>query len=472
MRSVLNPPESKEARFTLQRLYYILRILCIVAPVAIFCSVHFGFQDIYWKECPSPAAGSQPLYSAGFNIVNASFIKSPPLTFTVTVDVPPAKIAAAKTSDEVSKLLKDPNTLAINLSDNENTLGGKQPFGTDCTTTIEISRSTGLAGHSATMINFLWQKGKHVRLIDTKLYSGAPTSPYYKKYPHVSERQLLAQTKWQIVVCLAIAVAVILTTILVKLLLSKRKELSNRKTELANSETKLRNTETELVKTQTKLDKALQAIQSSRVGAYLPIGEDVAEEYQQKTEEETTEEKRFKVALTFPGERRDSVEKIADLLVEALGEKRVFYDKYFEAELARPDLDIYLQKIYHAKSELVVVFLCAEYEKKEWCGLEWRAVRDLIKNRRTSDIMPIRFDDTHIRGLFSIDDYINAKDHTPEQIAEYIIERYQINQETTEEMDGGKQESSENKAAQRSGKREKPVKKKKRKKTKTKKKKH
>ena len=149
---------------------------------------------------------------------------------------------------------------------------------------------------------------------------------------------------------------------------------------------------------------------------------------------------------------------------EVLGKSGVIYDKHFEVELARPDLYIYLQEIYHAKSELVVVFLCAEYEKKEWCGLEWRAVRDLIKNRRTSDIMPIRFDDTHIRGLFSIDGYINAKEHTPEQIAKYIIERYQINQEAREEMTRGKQKSPKDQAAR------KPRKTAKKKKKKTKKK--
>jgi len=75
--------------------------------------------------------------------------------------------------------------------------------------------------------------------------------------------------------------------------------------------------------------------------------------------------KRFRVALSFPGEKREFVEKVARFLIEAFSKDQIFYDKNFEAELARPDLDTYLQEIYHNNSELIVVFLCAEYEKKE-----------------------------------------------------------------------------------------------------------
>jgi GTPase SAR1 family protein len=139
--------------------------------------------------------------------------------------------------------------------------------------------------------------------------------------------------------------------------------------------------------------------------------------------------KRFRVALSFPGERRKYVEKVAENLVEEFGEEQVFYDKNFEAELARPDLDTYLQGIYHEDSELIVVFLCAEYEKKEWCGLEWRAIRDLIKKKKAWEIMFVRFDDMEIPGTYSIDGYVSAEGREPEEVAERIIERYRINEQ-------------------------------------------
>jgi hypothetical protein len=141
------------------------------------------------------------------------------------------------------------------------------------------------------------------------------------------------------------------------------------------------------------------------------------------------EGKRFRVALSFPGERRGFVGKVAESLVKEFGKEEVFYDKNFEAELARLDLDTYLQGIYHKDSELIVVFLCAEYEKKEWCGLEWRAIRDLIKNKKAWEIMFVRFDDAEIPGAFSIDGYVSAEGREPEEIAKRIVERYRINEQ-------------------------------------------
>ena len=133
--------------------------------------------------------------------------------------------------------------------------------------------------------------------------------------------------------------------------------------------------------------------------------------------------KSFRVALSFPGEYRDYVSKVAEVLAQQLTQDKVFYDAWHQAELARPNLNTYLQNIYHNESDLVVVFLCQEYAEKEWCGLELRAIHELIKQRKDDDIMPMRFDDAHIPGLFSIDGYIDLRQHTPEQAAEFILKR-------------------------------------------------
>jgi hypothetical protein len=93
---------------------------------------------------------------------------------------------------------------------------------------------------------------------------------------------------------------------------------------------------------------------------------------------------RFSVAMSFPGEHRALIEAVANALADQLTPEKVFYDRYYEHELARPNLDIYLQQIYHDDAELVVTFLCQKYSEKDWCGLEWRAIRDLIKKRRDS----------------------------------------------------------------------------------------
>lgn len=136
--------------------------------------------------------------------------------------------------------------------------------------------------------------------------------------------------------------------------------------------------------------------------------------------------KRFKVALSFAGEQRAFVEDVAERLAARIGKEQVLYDRYYEAEFARPDLDTYLQRLYHEESELVAVFVCADYEKKEWCGLEWRVVRDLIKKRKAEDIMPLRFDNTEIAGLFSIDGYVWINGRPAAEIADLILTRIDV----------------------------------------------
>lgn len=146
---------------------------------------------------------------------------------------------------------------------------------------------------------------------------------------------------------------------------------------------------------------------------------------QEKLDSMSTQ-KRFKIALSFPGEHRIFVEQVAARLADQIGHDRVLYDRYYEAEFARPDLDTYLQRLYHDESELIAVFLCADYERKEWCGLEWRAIRDLIKKRQASTVMPLRFDNTEIPGLFSTDGYVWIDSRSPQEIADLILQRIGI----------------------------------------------
>lgn len=139
------------------------------------------------------------------------------------------------------------------------------------------------------------------------------------------------------------------------------------------------------------------------------------------------EEMGFKVALSFPGEHREYVSAVASEVKRRLGAGTVFYDRDFTAQLARPNLDTLLQRIYLNNSELVVVFLCSDYEQKEWCGLEWRAIRTIIKNKNDHAIMFMRFDNADVSGSFSVDGYVDLDEYTPIQAARMIVERVRIN---------------------------------------------
>ncbi|MDP9939754.1 TIR domain-containing protein [Ectopseudomonas alcaliphila] len=134
----------------------------------------------------------------------------------------------------------------------------------------------------------------------------------------------------------------------------------------------------------------------------------------------------FKVALSFPGEKRGYVSNVVDLLKASLGKDQVFYDFDYQSQLARPDLDTLLQSIYRNNCDLIAVFLCKEYSEKEWCGLEWRAVREIIKLKENERVMFIRFDDAQIEGVFSIDGYIDANHFSEAEVSKFILERVEL----------------------------------------------
>jgi hypothetical protein len=80
--------------------------------------------------------------------------------------------------------------------------------------------------------------------------------------------------------------------------------------------------------------------------------------------------KRFRIAFSFAGEKRDYVAQVAAILAKRFDEAAILYDKYHKAEFSRSDLTFYLPNLYEKAADLVVVLFCPDYDKKEWCGLE------------------------------------------------------------------------------------------------------
>jgi len=132
---------------------------------------------------------------------------------------------------------------------------------------------------------------------------------------------------------------------------------------------------------------------------------------------------RFEVALSFPGEHRVRVERVAQALADSLGQEKVLYDKWYRAEFARPGLDVYLPRLYLEQSRLLVFFLSQDYVNKEWCGLEWRIGRDLLKQGADDRLMFLRLDHADIPGLYSIDGYLDVRNLCEAEVAKEIIKR-------------------------------------------------
>ncbi len=139
--------------------------------------------------------------------------------------------------------------------------------------------------------------------------------------------------------------------------------------------------------------------------------------------------RRFAVAFSFPGEHRHYVQRVDQALRKLLPdhEEEVFLDERYQHELVGFDGDLTLQEIYHNQTELIVVFLCKEYNEKEWCGLEWRAILDLVKTGRERDVLPFRFDDAPIPGVFSTVIHADPNKMKPPQAARLIYDRLRLN---------------------------------------------
>jgi hypothetical protein len=133
----------------------------------------------------------------------------------------------------------------------------------------------------------------------------------------------------------------------------------------------------------------------------------------------------FDVALSFPGEVRALVERIAQELERRLGPNTYFYDNNYVSQLAQPSLDTLLQGVY-GRATLDVVFLSADYQRKDWCGIEFRAVREIMFKRENGRVMFVRIDDGDVEGVFKTDGYVDARKFEPAQIADFMCERLSI----------------------------------------------
>jgi len=136
-------------------------------------------------------------------------------------------------------------------------------------------------------------------------------------------------------------------------------------------------------------------------------------------------ERRFAIALSFPGQHRAFVRNVAVALARSLGKGRIFFDEWYEAEIRGSGADLKLRRIYGEEAELLVPFF-SQYYSKMWCQIEWHAVRAVLAQRREEDaVVPVHLDNTAIPGWEVIDLGIRRKAReSGKQTADQILEAY------------------------------------------------
>ncbi|MGM5629873.1 TIR domain-containing protein [Apibacter raozihei] len=132
-------------------------------------------------------------------------------------------------------------------------------------------------------------------------------------------------------------------------------------------------------------------------------------------------EYKYQVALSFAGEDREYVEKVALILKE--NKISVFYDKFDELDLWGKDLGIHFDYIYRRQSKYFIPFISSFYKEKIWTNFEIRnALARSIENKEEY-ILPVKFDDTELDGLRSTIGFINIKNMQPEELADRILKK-------------------------------------------------
>ncbi len=138
--------------------------------------------------------------------------------------------------------------------------------------------------------------------------------------------------------------------------------------------------------------------------------------------------KRFRIAFSFAGEKREFVQQVAGLLAERFGQGKILYDKYHEAEFAVFDLGIKLPKLYGEQSDLIVPVLCPDYDAKRWTGWEWVHIYGLLTKTDGHRVMPSRFEYAKADGLSPASGFIELDHKTPDEFVTLILERLALNE--------------------------------------------
>ena len=133
----------------------------------------------------------------------------------------------------------------------------------------------------------------------------------------------------------------------------------------------------------------------------------------------------YDIALSFAGEDRGVVEKIASLLKD--NNIKVFYDNFERARLWGEDLYELLAKLYSKQAQFCLMFISSSYVEKLWTNHERQNAQERAFQERGVYILPVRLDDTEVPGVRNTIGYIDLRQETPEQLVKLVKEKLELN---------------------------------------------
>jgi hypothetical protein len=127
----------------------------------------------------------------------------------------------------------------------------------------------------------------------------------------------------------------------------------------------------------------------------------------------------YDVALSFAGEDRAAVDRVAD----ALTKRNIRVFRYDEADSWGNNLYEYLAEVYGKKAHFCLLFLSTSYAAKPWTIHERRHAQERAFLENREYILPVRLDDTEVPGILKTIAYLDLRRITPEDIADAVAKK-------------------------------------------------
>ncbi len=133
---------------------------------------------------------------------------------------------------------------------------------------------------------------------------------------------------------------------------------------------------------------------------------------------------KYQVALSFAGEQRDYVEKVARHLQSR--SIALFYDGFERENLWGRSGTEAFREAFAEQSAYVVMFISDAYVSKAWPSYERKLAICHMKKEQPDYILPVRFDETAVPDLPTDILYKNACEFTPAQLSAMIVSKLGI----------------------------------------------
>jgi hypothetical protein len=151
---------------------------------------------------------------------------------------------------------------------------------------------------------------------------------------------------------------------------------------------------------------------------------------------------KYHVALSFAGEDRAYVEKVASQLKS--DGVRVFYDKFEETTLWGKNLYTHLSDVYENKALFTVMFISEHYKNKVWTNHERESAQARAFESNREYILPAFFNESvKIPGVLKTTGRISLGKRTPKELASLIVKKLE---EAGIDLSGGFEYADEAKA--------------------------